>query len=62
MAILKFLGWVWILMLVISVIGFLFGIYVENYVSDDNPVKKWWRKNIVDVDPDDKNPWKNFGG
>ena len=62
MALLKLLGWVWLIMLGISVIGFLFGIVVENYVPDDNPIKKWWRKNIVDADPEDENIWKNFGG
>ena len=33
-----------------SIADFSFG----EYVSDKNRFKKWWRKNIVDCDPDEK--------
>lgn len=62
MGILELLGYVWLFLILMFVVGLLFGIFVENYLEDSNPLKKWWRKQIVDNDPEDENPWKNFGG
>jgi hypothetical protein len=25
--------------------------YFMKKISDDNPIKKWWRKHIIDIDP-----------
>lgn len=62
MEVLKFLGWAWIVCLIIFAVGVILGVWIENYLKDSNPIKKWWRRNIVDYDPEDKNPWKNFNG
>lgn len=61
MALIKLLGIIWLILTVIFAIGLIVGYQIENRVSDDHPVKKWWRKNIVANDPDD-NFWKNFNG
>lgn len=30
-----------------------FAIFVEGYFEESSPFKKWWRKHIVDWDPDE---------
>lgn len=62
MALLKFLAYVWFFLMAITAIGIIFGYYVENKVSDNTRLKKWWRKNISAPDPYDENIWKNFNG
>lgn len=62
MALVKLLGIVWLLLLGIFIIGLIFGYYVENKVTDDKPLKKWWRKHIVGKDPGEEHFWKNFNG
>jgi hypothetical protein len=59
MTLLKFFGLVWILLMAISAIGIIFGLFVENKVPENTRLKKWWRKNISAPDPYD-NDWKNF--
>ena len=60
MAILNYLAWAFLTCLIIFAVGLIFGIIVENYLDDNNPLKKWWRKHIVDDDPYD-DEWKKFG-
>lgn len=55
----ELLAWGWLFCFSIFSIGIFFGIIVENYLSDTNPIKKWWRKHIVAPDPYD-DEWKNF--
>ena len=62
MALLKFLAYVWFFLMAVTAIGIIFGYYVENKVSDNTRLKKWWRKNISAPDPYDENRWKNFNG
>lgn len=62
MALLKFLAYVWFFLMAVTAIGIIFGYYVENKVSDNTRLKKWWRKNISAPDPYDENTWKNFNG
>lgn len=58
MTLLDFLGYAWLICFSIFSLGFIFGIIVENYIDEANPIKKWWRKHIVAPDPYDDD-WKN---
>jgi len=62
MTILKFVAYVWLFLMALTAFGLIFGYIVENKVPDNTRLKRWWRKNIVDFDPDDINSWKNFNG
>lgn len=62
MALLKLLAYVWFFLMGITLVGIIFGYYVENKVPDNTRLKKWWRKNIVGIDHDEENFWKNFKG
>lgn len=62
MEILKILGWAWIFCLLIFIVGVIAGALIENRLNENHPIKKWWRKHVLDYDPEDKNPWKNFNG
>lgn len=55
----ELLMWGWLFCFAILGVGVIFGIFVENYLSEQNPIKKWWRRHIVAPDPYD-DEWKNF--
>jgi len=59
MKVLEFLAWGGLISFAVLGVGLIFGIVVENYLSEQNPIKKWWRKHIVAPDPYD-DEWKNF--
>lgn len=31
-----------------------FAVFVEGYLDEDNKFKKWWRKHILDFDPNER--------
>ena len=45
--------YVWVTMMLLVVLFHLIGILIEKYVSEEHPLKKWWRKNVIDIDPSD---------
>lgn len=61
MELVKFVAWAWLFCLIILSIGLIFGVIIEKYIDESNPIKKWWRKHIAAPDPYDNN-WKNFNG
>jgi len=44
----------WASMVLLIALFYFSEIIFEKYVSEKNPFKKWWRKNIVDGDHDEK--------
>ena len=46
--------YVWASTTSLIVLFYLFDFIIGEYVSDKNRFKKWWKKNIVDCDPDEK--------
>ena len=46
--------YVWASTTSLIVLFYLSDFIIGEYVSDKNRFKKWWRKNIVDCDPDEK--------
>lgn len=61
MAILKLVGYVWLILILLTAIGIIFGYFVEKKIDENTKLKKWWRKHISAPDPYD-NEWKNFNG
>lgn len=46
-------AYIFISLLVLSVLFFVVGIFVEKNFDESHPVKKWWRNNIVSPYPYD---------
>lgn len=62
MALVKLLAYVWLFLMGLTAFGIIFGYFVENNLSENTRLKKWWRKHIAAPDPHDENIWKNFNG
>ena len=45
---------IWVSMTSLLVLFHLSEFIIEKYVSDKNRFKKWWRKNVIDIDPYEK--------
>lgn len=58
--ILQVLAWFYLISIGIFVFFLPIAYYMENKVSDDKPIKKWWRKHIVGLDEEEERFWKNF--
>ena len=56
---LEIMGLIWLILMSISVFLLIVGLLIEKNLTDNNPIKKWWRRNIIDIDPYDDD-WKNF--
>jgi hypothetical protein len=51
--ILQVLAWFYLISIGIFVLFLPIAYYMENKVSDDKPIKKWWRKHIVGLDEEE---------
>jgi hypothetical protein len=58
MGLIKLLGLVWLCLIFLFVIFFTVGVLIENNLSEEHPIMKWWRKHIMAPDPEDN--WKNI--
>jgi hypothetical protein len=43
----------WAAMVLLLLLFSFFGVVVEKYVSEEHPLKKWWRKHIISNDIED---------
>jgi hypothetical protein len=43
----------WVAMVLLLLLFSFFGVVVEKYVSEEHPLKKWWRKHIISNDIED---------
>ena len=43
----------WFFFLIVSTLSLIVAIVVEKNFDECHPVKKWWRRNIIDNDPED---------
>lgn len=53
MKILQFVGWTYVVCLAIFIFFLAVGYIFENKISDNSPWKKWWRRNIIGIAPND---------
>lgn len=44
----------WLVMVLLIVLFHFVGMMVEDRMSEEHPFKKWWRKNVIDKDPNEK--------
>ena len=47
------LAYVWIFFIFFMAAFLVVGMFVEKNFDESHPVKKWWRRNIIDTDPED---------
>lgn len=47
------LAYVWIFFIFFMAAFLVVGMIVEKNFDESHPVKKWWRRNIIDTDPED---------
>ena len=43
----------WFFFLIVSTLSLIVAIVIEKNFDECHPVKKWWRRNIIDTDPED---------
>ena len=59
MVILNFLAYAYIISLILFVLFVLVFYIFEKKIDGSKPIKKWWRKHVVGLDPEDEY-WKNL--
>ena len=47
------IAYLWIISIVFMATFLVVGMIVEKNFDESHPVKKWWRRNIIDNDPED---------
>ena len=47
------IAYLWIISIVFMATFLVIGMIVEKNLDESHPVKKWWRRNIIDNDPED---------
>jgi hypothetical protein len=47
------LVYIWILFLVMTTVFLLFAAIIEKNFDESHPVKKWWRRNVIGIYPED---------
>jgi hypothetical protein len=45
--------YIWVTLLIITVVFFIFAGFIEKNFDENHPVKKWWRKHVVAEAPKD---------
>ena len=50
----EWMAFIYLFLLSFTAIFIIVAIIVENNVSEDKPFKKWWRKHIIGIYPEDK--------
>lgn len=54
--ILKLFAYLYFVGFVLLIMFFFFGIIVEKHLDNCNPIKKLWRKHVIDYDPLEPRP------
>lgn len=52
----KILGLIYLSFIVVMGLFFFLTLIIENNLDNCNPIKKWWRKHIMDYDPTEPRP------
>jgi hypothetical protein len=47
------IAYLWIFFILLIATFLVVGMIVEKNFDESHPVKKWWRRNIIDTDPED---------
>lgn len=46
-------AYIWVTLLIITVLFFIVACFIEKNFDESHPVKKWWRKHVVAEAPKD---------
>lgn len=46
--------YIWVSLVLFGILSFLIIYFVEKNVPDTHAFKKWWRKHIMDIHPDER--------
>lgn len=46
-------AYIWIVLLFTTVIFILVAGFIEKNFDEEHPVKKWWRRNVIGIAPND---------
>lgn len=47
-------AYVWIFFLILTTVFIFVASFIEKNFEESHPVKKWWRENVVGLDPEQK--------
>ncbi len=47
-------AYIWLVMLFLTVLFIVVAAIVEKNFDEEHPVKKWWRRNVIGVAPNDR--------
>ena len=48
------IAYIWLFFLAFSALFFAYAVTIEKNFDESHPLRKWWRRNIVDWDPYEK--------
>lgn len=48
--------YIYLTLMILFILFILIGYIIEGYLPETHPVMKWWRRNIVGLDPEQKEP------
>ena len=48
------IAYIWIFFLIFSSVFIVLGVVIDKNFDESHPVKKWWRANVIDWDPNEK--------
>ena len=53
------IGYLWILSLFLMTGFMVTALIVEKNFDESHPIMKWWRRNVIGPDPQDKKPYND---
>ena len=48
--------YIYLVCVVLCTICIFIGVFIEKKYDESHPVKKWWRRHVVGLDPEQKRP------
>jgi len=52
-------AYMWIIGLLLTTLFIVVAIIVEKNFDESHPIMKWWRRNVIGADPQDKTPYND---
>jgi hypothetical protein len=48
------IAYIWIFFLILSTVFIISAVAIDKNFDESHPIKKWWRANVIDWDPNEK--------
>jgi hypothetical protein len=52
-------AYMWIIGLLLKTLFIVVAVIVEKNFDESHPIMKWWRRNVIGPDPQDKTPYND---